>query len=169
MSMGSADLSATLAQLSQMRAPLNKAWDEAIAAARAGDYAAALAGFDNQAPSAKMCYNRAMTHLAAGKTDQALEQLDEAIKLDEFMAVAWLQRALLRHRRGDMVDALAEYTRTLELVSTAPSGYVNMDNISMALVLGQSDVLYNRAVALAQLGLCANRREPLPAPLTPHV
>ncbi|WP_245647090.1 tetratricopeptide repeat protein [Microtetraspora niveoalba] len=70
---------------------------------------------------------------AAGRYAEARTAFDTALARDPALAGAWANRAILRHRTGDLEGAVADLTRAIEL--------------------GEDAALYaNRAVALRDLG-----------------
>lgn len=56
---------------------------------------------------------RAAAYVALGKTDDALADVEEAIKLETTFSLAWNTRGYLRWLRGDFKGAVADYTAAI--------------------------------------------------------
>lgn len=66
-------------------------------------------------PAAWVYRLRALSLLAAGRTDRAIEDLDRCLDLDPEDARALSDRARIRVEMGRLADALADFSRALEL------------------------------------------------------
>ena len=68
------------------------------------------------APNAAEPYNgRGVSYLALGDEDNAFDDFNTAIKLDESNAEGWANQALVYERRGDKARARRSYQQSLRL------------------------------------------------------
>jgi len=70
----------------------------------------------------------AMEHLAAGRFQNALEEAQEAIRLDPFDARAHFAYGTSLHRSGRVYEAISEYERVVEL---APNQFNALKNLAV--------------------------------------
>ena len=76
------------------------------------------------APERAECfYNRALAGAALGNTDQALRDYDRALQLDPVLAVAVLNRGILRYRQGSVAEPCADLEREIERIRPVLAAY----------------------------------------------
>jgi len=88
---------------------------------------------DPHSPALK---SRAILYLSLGRFDQAVHDLDQAIANDSDDEIAYLDRGVAEEELGNLQLALADYGRSLHIVTTAA---VLVDRGSIYLRLGQRD------------------------------
>ncbi|MEV7598283.1 tetratricopeptide repeat protein [Kitasatospora sp. NPDC089797] len=111
----------------------------ALLDSRAGDHAAALRTVEDGlarltetlAPGerpqdrARLVHNRAQLHLALGRPDRALADLDTVIGQDPQNAEYYVDRAALHRAAGRPDDAIADYGTAIRLGPHLPEAYYN--------------------------------------------
>jgi len=70
--------------------------------------------------------NRGAEDLRAGRTEQGLELLLTAVRLDPELAEAWVNLGVAQRRSGDHVAAESAYRTALEVDSSTVAGYLNL-------------------------------------------
>lgn len=91
--------------------------------------------FAQTAQSAEEHLNSAITNLRAGKTDEALNDLNRAIEVSPKFVPALLLRGNLREPKGDVEGALSDYDLAIELAPNArgmEAGYNNRSVIRLS-------------------------------------
>jgi len=74
-------------------------------------------------PDPETHFNLALAHLALGDEDAVLTQLDAAIELRPYMAVAWKYRGQVLNTRGDYPGAKDAFIRSLQLQPADSDAY----------------------------------------------
>jgi Tfp pilus assembly protein PilF len=75
--------------------------------------------------------NSAVAHVRSKETDEALNDLNEAIELDPRNAMAFLLRGNLRERKKEVEQALSDYNEAIKLAPDAPGMEVGYNNRSV--------------------------------------
>ena len=69
-------------------------------------------------PSAPEPYNgRGLSYVALNQLDNAFDDFNYALRLDENLAESWANQALVYEKQGDMAKAKKSYHRALQLDS----------------------------------------------------
>jgi tetratricopeptide (TPR) repeat protein len=115
---------------------------QGLCAYRQGRYADAVLAYSvciGSASEAAACfYNRAAALAALGRTDQALRDLDQALRVDPTLAVAALNRGLLRLRAKQSAAAIADLQR---------AGALGADPVVVAFALALAELSRARPAA----------------------
>src|SRR2546421_9191524 len=101
-----------------------------------------LTTFDLHAQTARSLedyLNRAVRHIRNKEMDEALSDLNEALKLNPKYAMAYLLRADVRDTKGDKEGALLDYNRAIELAPSTPGMEVAYNNRSV-IRLAKNDI-----------------------------
>ena len=77
--------------------------------------AAGIAWMKTSSSTARRLVEAARGEVGAGQLDAAFADLSRAIELDPTLAIAWAERAAVRHERDDYDGELADATRAIEL------------------------------------------------------
>lgn len=89
-------------------------------------------GLDNQ--NLAIAYNnRANAYDDKGDSERALEDYDQAVRLDPRLAEAYYNRGHALYRLGRPQDALRDYDKVVSLLPDLPSAYFNRSIILLAL------------------------------------
>ena len=91
--------------------------DEAIAWVKQLDYGTVIAPA-SRLPCAEGFYNRGDDYLSSGQSLKAIEEYDEAIRLDPTFALAHTRRGLAYHDLGQYEHAIQEYDEAIRLDPT---------------------------------------------------
>ena len=70
--------------------------------------------------------NRGAELLRAGEVDQALEWLEDAVRISDSIPGAWINLGVAQRRAGSVEDAMASYRRALEIDPGFVSAYQNL-------------------------------------------
>jgi serine/threonine protein kinase/Flp pilus assembly protein TadD len=117
-----------------------------VCAYRLGRYEDAVTAFSvciGAAPAAACFYNRGLAWVALGRDKQALDDLDQALRLEPALAVAALDRGMLHYRAGRHGAAVADLERARQ--GGADAALVAYDLALVHLARGE------RGAALADL------------------
>ncbi|MBV8886691.1 MAG: serine protease [Chroococcidiopsidaceae cyanobacterium CP_BM_RX_35] len=122
----------------------------------------------NEPKSAAELYARAQGKQEQGASSAALNDYNQAIRLDPNYAYAYFQRANMRYDHGDKQGALEDYNQTIRLNSTYADAYFNrgvvhqsqgdkqgaLEDFNQYIRLNPNDVLayYDRGVIRRSLG-----------------
>lgn len=85
----------------------------------------------HQVDEADSCYDQAAALANQGELDQAVAQLDEAVRLRPNFAEAWHMRAALHADRNDEARALADYTEAIRLRPEAAGPYLGRGQLHL--------------------------------------
>ncbi len=89
-------------------------------------------GLDN--PNLAIAYNnRANAYDDKGDSERALEDYNQAIRLDPRLAEAYYNRGYALYRLGRPQDALRDYDKVVSLLPELPSAYFNRSIVLLAL------------------------------------
>lgn len=136
-------------------------WQAALGKLFEGQVEAAIAEFEEiHAHSAKVHFNVALLHRRAGRLHEALRHIDRCIAADPYMAVALFVRATLLHLSSRLHEAVVGYTDALGFLQK-DSKQIDYQQLKLQFVLKRDEILFNRALALAQLGLLHRARDDL--------
>jgi len=98
-----------------------------IAAARAGQYEAALSNFtraqQRDATLADAWYNRALVYLAIGQLGQAISDFTMVIELEPESAEGYVNRGLIYMGMNQYDEAISDFTRAVEIDPTLSEIY----------------------------------------------
>ena len=75
--------------------------------------------------AARAAAERALQLIRSGRSREALEELDLAVRLDPRLGSAWYNRGLVRLELGDPDGALEDFTRSVVLGPQQPRGWQN--------------------------------------------
>ncbi|KAJ9613976.1 hypothetical protein H2200_002112 [Cladophialophora chaetospira] len=124
-------------------------WVEALAHYENQEFEEALRIFDEIADTSKILFNCGVIHATIGEHDRAVECYQRAIKLDQYLAVAYFQQGVSNFLVGDFEEALANFNDTL--LYLRGNTYIDYEQLGLKFKLYSCEVLFNRGLCYVYL------------------
>ncbi|KAJ1816659.1 hypothetical protein LPJ56_002281 [Coemansia sp. RSA 2599] len=125
-------------------------WHQAVEYFDDQNYSAALDIFTSIADSAKIHFNIGLIHGRQGNHDQAIAAYDEALKLDQYLVVAYFQRGVARMVTQENDSALDDFNNAMKYLRD--NEFIDYTQIGLDYKVYTCEVLYNRALCYFCLG-----------------
>lgn len=113
------------------------------------EYEESLRVFDNIADTSRILFNCGVIHATIGEHERAVECYQKAIKLDQYLAVAYFQQGVSNFLLGDFEEALANFNDTL--LYLRGNTYIDYDQLGLKFKLYSCEVLFNRGLCYVYL------------------
>ncbi|KAJ4525065.1 hypothetical protein HRR83_000722 [Exophiala dermatitidis] len=124
-------------------------WVEALNHYDNQEFEEALVTFDTIADTSKILFNCGVIHATIGEHDRAVECYQRAIKLDQYLAVAYFQQGVSNFLVGDFEEALANFNDTL--LYLRGNTYIDYEQLGLKFKLYSCEVLFNRGLCYMYL------------------
>ncbi|KAK3494324.1 uncharacterized protein B0T23DRAFT_427346 [Neurospora hispaniola] len=124
-------------------------WVSALAQYDNSEFDAALQEFEKIADTSKILFNMGVIHATLGQHEQAVECYQRAIRLDQYLAVAYFQQGVSNFLLGDFEEALANFNDTL--LYLRGNQVIDYAQLGLLFKLYSCEVLFNRGLCYIYL------------------
>ncbi|KAK3301660.1 uncharacterized protein B0T15DRAFT_320558 [Chaetomium strumarium] len=124
-------------------------WVEALKFYDNNEFDEALRSFDRIADTSKILFNMGVINATLGQHEQAVECYQRAIKLDQYLAVAYFQQGVSNFLLGDFEEALANFNDTL--LYLRGNTLIDYSQLGLLFKLYSCEVLFNRGLCYIYL------------------
>lgn len=125
-------------------------WNEACAAYDAEDFDKALSMFDQIADSAKIYFNIGTVLATLQEHESAIKAFIDAVKADQYFAVAYFQKGVSNFLLGDFEAAVEDFNDTLQYLRG--NLLIDYKQLGLDYKLFSCEVLYNRGLCYLFMG-----------------
>ncbi|KAK2628478.1 hypothetical protein QTJ16_001581 [Diplocarpon rosae] len=109
----------------------------------------ALKEFDAISDTSKILFNCGVIHATLGEHEKAVESYQRAIRLDQYLAVAYFQQGVSNFLVGDFEEALANFNDTL--LYLRGNNMIDYAQLGLMFKLYSCEVLFNRGLCYIYL------------------
>ncbi|KUI64475.1 Neutrophil cytosol factor 2 [Cytospora mali] len=124
-------------------------WVSALSRYDNNEYDEALRDFDKIADTSKILFNMGVIHATLGEHEKAVACYQRAIKLDQYLAVAYFQQGVSNFLLGDFEEALANFNDTL--LYLRGNTMIDYAQLGLLFKLYSCEVLFNRGLCYIYL------------------
>ncbi|EGS17792.1 uncharacterized protein CTHT_0071400 [Thermochaetoides thermophila DSM 1495] len=124
-------------------------WVEALKYYDNNEFDEALKTFEKIADTSKIWFNMGVIHATLGEHEKAVECYQRAIKLDQYLAVAYFQEGVSNFLLGDFEEALANFNDTL--LYLRGNTLIDYSQLGLLFKLYSCEVLFNRGLCYIYL------------------
>ncbi|KAL9050231.1 MAG: hypothetical protein Q9206_005171 [Seirophora lacunosa] len=124
-------------------------WVSALGHYDNNEFEEALKTFDAISDTSKILFNCGVIHATLGEHDKAVECYQRAIRLDNYLAVAYFQQGVSNFLVGDFEEALVNFNDTL--LYLRGNAYINYEQLGLKFKLYSCEVLFNRGLCYIYL------------------
>ncbi|KAK4146905.1 uncharacterized protein C8A04DRAFT_34473 [Dichotomopilus funicola] len=124
-------------------------WVEALKFYDNNEFDEALQSFDRVSDTSKILFNMGVINATLGQHEQAVECYQRAIKLDQYLAVAYFQQGVSNFLLGDFEEALANFNDTL--LYLRGNTLIDYSQLGLLFKLYSCEVLFNRGLCYIYL------------------
>ncbi|KAL8828389.1 MAG: hypothetical protein Q9170_006620 [Blastenia crenularia] len=124
-------------------------WVSALGHYDNNEFEEALKTFDGISDTSKILFNCGVIHATLGEHDKAVECYQRAIRLDNYLAVAYFQQGVSNFLVGDFEEALVNFNDTL--LYLRGNTYINYEQLGLKFKLYSCEVLFNRGLCYIYL------------------
>ncbi|KAL2195482.1 hypothetical protein P885DRAFT_79422 [Corynascus similis CBS 632.67] len=124
-------------------------WVEALKFYDNNEFDEALKSFDKISDTSKILFNMGVINATLGQHEQAVECYQRAIKLDQYLAVAYFQQGVSNFLLGDFEEALANFNDTL--LYLRGNTLIDYSQLGLLFKLYSCEVLFNRGLCYIYL------------------
>ncbi|KAJ4292127.1 hypothetical protein N0V88_005754 [Collariella sp. IMI 366227] len=124
-------------------------WVEALKYYDNNEFDEALRSFDRISDTSKILFNMGVINATLGQHEQAVECYQRAIKLDQYLAVAYFQQGVSNFLLGDFEEALANFNDTL--LYLRGNTLIDYSQLGLLFKLYSCEVLFNRGLCYIYL------------------
>ncbi|KAK9769370.1 putative PB1 domain-containing protein [Seiridium cardinale] len=124
-------------------------WVSALGHYDNNEFDEALKDFENIADTSKILFNMGVIHATLGEHEKAVEAYQRAIKLDQYLAVAYFQEGVSNFLLGDFEEALANFNDTL--LYLRGNTMIDYAQLGLLFKLYSCEVLFNRGLCYIYL------------------
>ncbi|KFA77016.1 hypothetical protein S40288_04740 [Stachybotrys chartarum IBT 40288] len=129
-------------------------WVAALGRYDNNEFEEALGEFDKIGDTSKILFNMGVIHATLGEHEKAVEAYQRAIRLDQYLAVAYFQQGVSNFLLGDFEEALANFNDTL--LYLRGNNMIDYAQLGLLFKLYSCEVLFNRGLCYIYL----QQREP---------
>ena len=122
---------------------------EALAKYDSNEFEESLKVFDQISDTSKILFNCGVIHATLGEHDKAVECYQRAVRLDQYLAVAYFQQGVSNFLVGDFEEALANFNDTL--LYLRGNTYIDYEQLGLKFKLYSCEVLFNRGLCYIYL------------------
>ncbi|KAL8417652.1 hypothetical protein RB594_001344 [Gaeumannomyces avenae] len=124
-------------------------WVTALGRYDNNEFEDALGEFDKISDTSKILFNMGVIHATLGEHEKAVECYQRAIKLDQYLAVAYFQQGVSNFLLGDFEEALANFNDTL--LYLRGNTMIDYAQLGLLFKLYSCEVLFNRGLCYIYL------------------
>ncbi|KAI4144401.1 MAG: hypothetical protein L6R39_004209, partial [Caloplaca ligustica] len=124
-------------------------WVSALGHYDNNEFEEALKTFNGISDTSKILFNCGVIHATLGEHEKAVECYQRAIRLDNYLAVAYFQQGVSNFLVGDFEEALVNFNDTL--LYLRGNTYINYDQLGLKFKLYSCEVLFNRGLCYIYL------------------
>ncbi|KAI1847796.1 hypothetical protein JX265_009224 [Neoarthrinium moseri] len=124
-------------------------WVSALGHYDNNEFEEALGDFENIADTSKILFNMGVIHATLGEHEKAVEAYQRAIRLDQYLAVAYFQQGVSNFLLGDFEEALANFNDTL--LYLRGNTMIDYAQLGLLFKLYSCEVLFNRGLCYIYL------------------
>ncbi|KAL6802550.1 hypothetical protein GGI42DRAFT_28737 [Trichoderma sp. SZMC 28013] len=124
-------------------------WVAALGRYDNNEFDDALGEFDKIADTSKILFNMGVIHATLGEHEKAVECYQRAIRLDQYLAVAYFQQGVSNFLLGDFEEALANFNDTL--LYLRGNSVIDYAQLGLLFKLYSCEVLFNRGLCYIYL------------------
>ncbi|KAK1750635.1 putative nadph oxidase [Echria macrotheca] len=124
-------------------------WVTALEKYDNNEFEAALEEFDKISDTSKILFNMGVIHATLGEHEKAVACYQRAVRLDQYLAVAYFQQGVSNFLLGDFEEALANFNDTLLYLRGNTA--INYDQLGLMFKLYSCEVLFNRGLCYIYL------------------
>ncbi|KAK7960966.1 tetratricopeptide [Apiospora saccharicola] len=124
-------------------------WVAALGRYDNNEFDEALKEFDGIADTSKILFNMGVIHATLGEHEKAVECYQRAIRLDQYLAVAYFQQGVSNFLLGDFEEALANFNDTL--LYLRGNTMIDYAQLGLLFKLYSCEVLFNRGLCYIYL------------------
>ncbi|CAG8958626.1 hypothetical protein HYFRA_00009943 [Hymenoscyphus fraxineus] len=124
-------------------------WVKALAHYDGNEFDEALKEFDAISDTSKILFNCGVIHATLGEHEKAVECYQRAVRLDQYLAVAYFQQGVSNFLVGDFEEALANFNDTL--LYLRGNNMIDYAQLGLTFKLYSCEVLFNRGLCYIYL------------------
>jgi hypothetical protein len=124
-------------------------WVAALAHYDNNEFDEALKEFDAISDTSKILFNCGVIHATLGEHEKAVECYQRAVRLDQYLAVAYFQQGVSNFLVGDFEEALANFNDTL--LYLRGNNMIDYAQLGLMFKLYSCEVLFNRGLCYIYL------------------
>ncbi|KAF1836198.1 NADPH oxidase regulator NoxR [Decorospora gaudefroyi] len=124
-------------------------WVAALASYDNNEFDEALKVFDQIADTSKILFNCGVIHATLGEHEKAVDCYQRAVRLDQYLAVAYFQQGVSNFLMGDFEEALANFNDTL--LYLRGNNNIDYEQLGLKFKLYSCEVLFNRGLCYIYL------------------
>lgn len=124
-------------------------WVAALGRYDNNEFDEALKEFEKVADTSKILFNMGVIHATLGEHEKAVECYQRAIRLDQYLAVAYFQQGVSNFLLGDFEEALANFNDTL--LYLRGNTMIDYAQLGLLFKLYSCEVLFNRGLCYIYL------------------
>ncbi|KAJ4350199.1 uncharacterized protein N0V89_008820 [Didymosphaeria variabile] len=124
-------------------------WVAALGAYDNNEFDEALKTFDQISDTSKILFNCGVIHATLGEHEKAVDCYQRAVRLDQYLAVAYFQQGVSNFLMGDFEEALANFNDTL--LYLRGNNNIDYEQLGLKFKLYSCEVLFNRGLCYIYL------------------
>ncbi|KAF2133244.1 hypothetical protein P153DRAFT_428270 [Dothidotthia symphoricarpi CBS 119687] len=124
-------------------------WVAALASYDNNEFDVALKVFDQISDTSKILFNSGVIHATLGEHEKAVDCYQRAVKMDQYLAVAYFQQGVSNFLMGDFEEALANFNDTL--LYLRGNNNIDYEQLGLKFKLYSCEVLFNRGLCYIYL------------------
>ncbi|KAF2115885.1 hypothetical protein BDV96DRAFT_612483 [Lophiotrema nucula] len=124
-------------------------WVAALASYDNNEFDEALKVFENISDTSKILFNCGVIHATLGEHEKAVDCYQRAVRLDQYLAVAYFQQGVSNFLMGDFEEALANFNDTL--LYLRGNNNIDYEQLGLKFKLYSCEVLFNRGLCYIYL------------------
>ncbi|RBR05189.1 hypothetical protein FVER53590_10309 [Fusarium verticillioides] len=124
-------------------------WVAALGRYDNNEFEEALNEFGKIGDTSKILFNMGVIHATLGEHEKAVESYQRAIRLDQYLAVAYFQQGVSNFLLGDFEEALANFNDTL--LYLRGNAMIDYAQLGLLFKLYSCEVLFNRGLCYIYL------------------
>ncbi|KAF2813687.1 uncharacterized protein BDZ99DRAFT_436098 [Mytilinidion resinicola] len=124
-------------------------WVSALGHYDNNEFEEALTDFDGISDTSKILFNCGVIHATLGEHEKAVDCYQRAVRLDQYLAVAYFQQGVSNFLMGDFEEALANFNDTL--LYLRGNNNIDYEQLGLKFKLYSCEVLFNRGLCYIYL------------------